>query len=132
MDFSQCSLKDNIQTACGSAQGCSELIKLTECDGNIEQRLKSCKLWRMSGLNETCLMLVRAGDFELNKNQIDSMNICPHHRHILGKFYHPPGTYRYPLHTGPRRKNSKAYHTVNCHCKGHSGYSKKNCGHRIT
>ncbi len=113
MDSSQCSFKDNIKTACGSSRGCSESIKLTECDGNIEQHLKSCNLWRTSGLNETSLILARAGHFELSKNQIDSMNICPRHRHILGKFWGPPGTCCYPLHTDPRKKHGKNYHTIN-------------------
>ena len=113
MNFSQCSFKDNLKTACGSSRGCSESKKLKECDDNIEQHLKNCNLWRTSGLNEADLILARAGHFGLSKKQIDSMNICPRHRHNLGKFWRPPGTCRYPLHTGPRKKLRKDYHVIN-------------------
>ena len=91
MDFSQCSFKDNQKTACGSSPGCYESVRLIECDDDIEQHLKSCNLWRTSGLNEIDLILARAGHFDLSENKIDSMNICPRHRHNLGKFWKKPG-----------------------------------------
>ena len=114
MDFSQCSFKHNLKTACGSSRGETyESVRLIECDETIEQHLKSCNLWRKSGLNEIDLILARAGHFGLSENKINSMNICPRHRHNLGKFWRLPGTCRYPLHTGPRKKPGKDYHVIN-------------------
>lgn len=98
MDFSQCRFQDSLKTACGSSLGCSESLKVIECDDNIEKHQESFNLWRTSGLKEIDFIIARVRHFQLSKNQIESMNICPRHRHNLRKFCCPPGTCRYLLH----------------------------------
>ena len=68
---------------------------------------------RNSGLEESELILTRAGYFGLNAMQVDSMIICPSHRHGLGRFWRAPRTCRYPGHSGSRKKQCKDRHVIN-------------------
>lgn len=112
MDFSLCSFKGSRKIACGSSRGFIELVKLSECQADITQHLASCHL-RNSGLNESELILARAGYFELSSIQIDAMSICPSHRHGFGRFWRPPRTCHYPGHSGSRKKQCKDRHVIN-------------------
>lgn len=112
MDFSHCSLKGVTKIACGNSRGLNELVKLSECKADVAQHLASCNL-RNSGLEESELILTRAGYFDLNTKQVDSMSICPNHRHGLGRFWRAPRTCRYPGHSGSRKKQCKDRHVIN-------------------
>ena len=61
------------------------MVKVDECQDTITTQLETCHLSK-SGLSEAELILSRAGHFDLTKDQIQQMVICPQHRHKLGKF----------------------------------------------
>ena len=88
--------------ACGSSRNLSQMVKVDECQDTITTQLKICHLSK-SGLSEAELILSRAGHFDLTKDQIQQMVICPQHRHKLGKFWRPPRSCQYPSHSGPRK-----------------------------
>jgi len=107
-----CSFQDYRKICCGSSRGCSELKKLLECEDEIWSYLQSYNL-SMSGLKECDLILARAGIFGLDQVEIESMMVCPKHRHQLGRFWRAPRSCQYPSHSGPRKKQCKDRHVIN-------------------
>ena len=104
MNFESCNFKESRKITCGSSRGFSQLIKVHECQDTITAHLETCHLSK-SGLSEAELILSRAGHFDLTKDQVDQMVICPQHRHKLGRFWRPPRSCQYPSHSGPRKKH---------------------------
>ena len=94
-----------------SSRGFSQLIKVHECQDTITAHLETCHLSK-SGLNEAELILSRAGHFDLTKDQVDQMVICPQHQHKLGRFWRPPRSCQYPSHSGPRKKHYNDRHVI--------------------
>ena len=70
------------------------------------------RLLSKSGLSEAELILSRAGHFDLTKDQVEQMVICPQHRHKLGKFWRPPRSCQYPSHSRPRKKHCNERHVI--------------------
>ena len=82
-----------------------------EYQDTITTQLEICHLSK-SGLSEAELILSRAGHFDVTKDQVEQMVICPQHRHKLGKFWRPPRSYQYPSHRGPRKKHCNERHVI--------------------
>ena len=82
-----------------------------EYQDTITTQLEICHLSK-SGLSEADLILSRAGHFDVTKDQVEQMVICPQHRHKLGKFWRPPRSYQYPSNTGPRKKYCNERHVI--------------------
>ena len=61
------------------------MVKVDHCQGTITTQLGISHLSK-SGLSEAKLILSRADHFDLTKDQVEQMVICPQHRHKLGKF----------------------------------------------
>ena len=103
MNFESCSFRQIKKIACGRSRNLSQMVKV-ECQDAITTQLETCHLSK-PGLSEAELILSRAGHFDLTKDQIQQMVICPQHRHKLGKFWRPPRFCQYPSHSGPRKKH---------------------------
>jgi hypothetical protein len=106
-----CSFSNCTKIACGSSRGLSEVVLLRECNDDIAQHLASCHLSN-SKMEESELILTRAGYFNLTPIQIERMLICPNHRHGFGRYWRAPRTCRYPAHSGPKKK-CKDRHVIN-------------------
>ena len=100
MNFESCSFRQIKKIACGSSRNLSQMVKVDECQDTITTQLETCHLSK-SGLSEAELILSRADHFDLTKDQVQQMVICPQHRHKLGKFWRPPRSCQYPSHIGP-------------------------------
>ena len=111
MNFESCSFRQIKKIACGSSRNLSQMVKVDECQDTITTQLETCHLSK-SGLSEAELILSRAGHFDLTKDQIQQMVICPQHRHKLGKFWRPPRSCQYPSHSGPREKHCNERHVI--------------------
>jgi hypothetical protein len=101
----KCFLHDRSSSECGSDRGSSECISLVSCNEIVTGHLARCHLSRES-LNEYQLILARAGLFDLNEEQLQSIKICPKHRNNFGRFWRPLRSCQYPVHTG-RPRNVK-------------------------
>ena len=106
-----CSFSEKAGITCGECRGVKKIDNLLECLGDVKNHLGSCHLSK-SNLNEYQLILVRAGIFNLNAEQISYMTVCPKHRNYLGKFWRPLKTCQYPMHTGSTRE-CKDRHVIN-------------------
>ena len=84
MNFESCNFREIKKITCGSSRGLSQMVKVDECQGTITTQLGISHLSK-SGLSEAELILSRAGHFDLTKDQVEQMVICPQHRHKLGK-----------------------------------------------
>ena len=87
------------------------MVKLDECQDTITTQFEISHLLK-SGLSGAELILSRAGHFDLTKDQVEQMVICPQHRHKLGKFWRPPRSCQYPSHSGPRKKHCNERHVI--------------------
>ena len=54
------------------------MVKVDEYQDTITTQLEICYLSK-SGLSETELILSRAGHFDVTKDQVEQMVICPQH-----------------------------------------------------
>ena len=95
MNFESCNFREIKKITCGSSRGLSQMVKVDEYQDTITTQLEICHLSK-SGLSEAELILSRAGHFDLTKDQVQQMVICPQHRHKLGKFWRPPRSCQYP------------------------------------
>ena len=86
----------------GSSRGLSGLVRLSECNNEVNH-LISCHLSKnVSSDNE--LILARTGLFHLAQED-KQMWICYRHRHTLGKFWRSAKvTCQYPDHDGVRKR----------------------------
>ena len=111
MNFESCNFREIKKITCGSSRGLSQMVKLDECQDTITTQLEISHLSK-SGVSEAELILSRAGHFDLTKDQVEQMVICPQHRHKLGKFWRPPRSCQYPSHSGPRKKHCNERHVI--------------------
>ena len=86
---------------CGSSHGRDEIVRLVECNEDISYHLKSCHLSRCT-LKEFELILQRAGQDRISLDDQKKLQICPRHRHCLGKYWRPLRSCQYPKHSGPK------------------------------
>ena len=70
----------------GSSKEEVEHVLLSECNADISAHLASCYLSKYSVVTEAKLIMARAGIQHLSRIQPEGMNICPRHRHLLGRF----------------------------------------------
>ena len=104
----KCSFSGLGKSSCGDFR-CSTytVCRLRECQENITNHLKACRLSKLSGMVEYGLILIRAGLFDVPPHRQEEMFACPKHRHNLGRNWRPLRTCRYPLHSGARKKLKK-------------------------
>ena len=111
MNFESCNLRETKKITCGSSRGLSQMVKVDEYQDTIKTQLEICHLSK-SGLSEAELILSRASHFDVTKDQVEQMVICPQHRHKFGKFWRPPRSCLYPSHSGPRKKHCNERHVI--------------------
>ena len=92
--------------SCGPSRGSTDLVSINKCVDDISIHLANLHLSRDS-ISEKGLILARAGLSNLSALDLESMNICPKHRHGFGKYWRPPKSCRYPGHTGKKGKAGK-------------------------
>ena len=111
-----CSFSELGKSCCGGfCELPNKVCKLLDCKDDITGHLQACHLSRLVGkIQEYELILVRAGKFDLPHNQVETMWICPKHKHNLGRNWRPLRTCHYPLHSGAR-KAPKNMDVVNLH-----------------
>ena len=97
-----CSFSGIAKIECGESRHQTEVLNLVDCCSDISTHLASCHLSK-SDLKEYELILARSGRFGFSDEQIRMMQICPSHRHNLGRYWRPLRSCRYPLHQGPVR-----------------------------
>ena len=95
MNFESCNFREINKITCGSSRGLTQMIKVDEYQDTITTQLEICRLSK-SGLSEAELILSRAGHFDVTKDQVEQMVICPQHRHKLEKFWRPAHSCQYP------------------------------------
>ena len=98
-----CSFNGIGSIVCGECRGESGITHLEQCDGNVQNHLKSCHLTR-SNFKEYELILTRAGYFHPMDEDIRCMTVCPNHRYNLGRYWRPRLTCQHPSHSGPSRR----------------------------
>lgn len=113
---SVCSFSERVGISCGESRGVHRIQNLLECESDISSHLATCHLTK-SNLKEYELILLRAGLFDLNTEQIDCMTVCTKHRHNLGKFWRPLKSCQYPKHSGTTRE-CKGRHVINPELSG--------------
>ena len=99
MSSKLCSFHAIVKCDCGASRGLETLFLLRDCNDDIGGHLVNCHLSTES-LTETDLILARGGLSSVTESQIETMSICPRHRHSLGKFWRPPRSCQYPGHKG--------------------------------
>jgi hypothetical protein len=60
--------------ACGESRGIQKVVKIGECNEDICNHLRSCHLTRLT-INESELILARAGHFNPTQEQLTNMTI---------------------------------------------------------
>ena len=96
-----CSLSGLGQFSCGESRGVTGNVSILECNRDIQTHLRSCHLSRLN-ITEYELILARAGQFNLNRDQMVNMTVCPRHRDNLGRYFRPLRSCQYPVHhAGP-------------------------------
>ena len=99
-----CFLRSKDSKNCGPSRGSSGVIRLSECNDEVENHLISCHLSKES-INESELILARAGLFNLPRDNLQGMWICYRHRHMLGRFWRSSKvTCQYPEHSGQKKR----------------------------
>ena len=78
MNFESCNFREIKKITCGSLRGLSQMVKVDEYQDTITTQLEICHLSK-SGLSEAELILSRAGHFDVTKDQVEQMVICPQH-----------------------------------------------------
>ena len=111
MNFESCNFREIKKITCGSSRGLSQMIKVDKYQDIITTQLEIFHLSK-SGLSEAELILPRASHFDVTKDQVEQMVICPQHRRKLGKFWRPLPSCQYPSHSGPRKKHSNEMHLI--------------------
>ena len=111
MNIESCNFREIKKITCGSSRALSQMVKVDEYQDKITTQPEICHLSK-SGLDEAELILSRAGHFDVTKDQVEQMVICPQHRHKLGKFWRPPRSCQYPSHSGPRKKHCNERHVI--------------------
>ena len=99
MSSELCSLNGIAKSDCGASRGHEKSFPFKDCNENVNAHPVSCHLSK-ERLTEKDLILARAGLFSLSEMQIETMSVCPKHRHSLGRFWRPPRSCQYPGHTG--------------------------------
>ena len=97
MSSKLCSLNGLAKSDCGASRGHEKSFPLKDCNEDVNVHLASCHLSK-ERLTEKDLILARAGLFSLSEMQIETMSVCPKHRHSFGRFWRPPRSCQY--HTG--------------------------------
>ena len=87
------------QGNCGGDRGDCNIVSIDECKEDVSGHLLSVHLSREE-FSESELILSRAGLFDVSKEQMHLMYICPRHRNSLGRFFRPLKTCQYPAHSG--------------------------------
>ena len=106
-----CFLRSKEGKNCGPSRGSGGVIRLSECNDQVENHL-SCHLSKES-INESELTLARADLFNLSRDNLPGMWICYKHRHILGRFWRSSKvTCQYPEHSD-QKKRVKGRDTIN-------------------
>ena len=95
-----CSLSGLGQFSCGESRGVTGNVSILECNRDIQTYLRSCHLSRLN-ITEYELILARAGQFNLKRDQMVNMTVCPRHRDNLGRYFRPLRSCQYPVHHGP-------------------------------
>lgn len=99
-----CFLRSKDGKNCGPSRGSSGVIRLSECNDKIANHLISCHLSK-ENVNESELILARAGLFNLPRTDLQGMWICYRHRHMLGRFWRSSKvTCHYPEHSGEKKR----------------------------
>jgi len=94
---------------CGPSRGLCGVVRLSDCNDDIENHLISCHLSKEK-LSENQLIFARAGIFNLHQEDTMRMWICYRHRHMLGKFWiSTKVTCHYPEHSGVNRSVKGRY-----------------------
>ena len=96
-----CSLNAFVLSDCGPSRGLAEYVELNSCNDDITSHLAKCHLSR-EDISERDLILARVGLLDLDEKQIETINVCPKHRHSLGKFWRPSKLCQYPEHVGKK------------------------------
>ena len=99
MSSELCSLNGIAKSDCGASRGYEKSFPLNDCNEDVNAHPVSCHLSK-ERLTEKDLILARAGLFSLSEMQIETMSVCPKHRHSLGRFWRPPRSCQCPGHTG--------------------------------
>ena len=99
MSSELCSLNGIAKSDCGASRGYEKSFPQKDCIENVNVHPVSCHLSK-ERLTEKDLILARAGLFSLSEMQIETMSVCPKHRHSLGRFWRPLRSCQYPGHTG--------------------------------
>ena len=99
MSSELCSVNGIAKSDCGPSRGCEKSFPLKDCNEDVNAHPVSCYLSK-ERLTEKDLILARAGLFLLSEMQIETMSVCPKHKHSLGRFWRPPRSCQYPGHTG--------------------------------
>ena len=107
-----CSFQEIVQTKCGSSRGTDTHVLLSECKAYISAHLAGCHLSHCLDVTESTLILARAGIRGLSSTLAASMTICPKHRHLLGRFWRPPKSCQYPIHSG-KTTSVSGRHVIN-------------------
>ena len=76
-----------------------EIRKLLDCQDDISGHLAGCGLSK-ENINESKLLLLRAGRFEVSDHQQHYLFVCSAHRCSLGRKWRPLRSCQYPGHTG--------------------------------
>lgn len=101
-----CFLSVGNSGACGEWRGKGEVVRLLECKDDICIHLRTFHLSR-ENIEEWQLILARVGLFDIEKERIQEMWICPRHRYTLGKNWKASKTAcQYPLHQGEKGHRS--------------------------
>jgi len=98
-----CSLWKRSSIECGESRGHKETQLLVKCDDDISGHLKSCHM-SLSDLREYELILQRAGFDDIPMAKLQTMRVCPRHRHGLGRYWRPLRSCQYPSHTAAASK----------------------------
>jgi len=102
----QCFLKGILSDSdsCSEFRGETISVPLLECLDDILVHLRSIHLSREK-LKEWQLITARAGLFNLDKERLEAMYVCPKHRRMLGKHWKPSKTAcQHPAHKHSENK----------------------------
>ena len=110
MEF-DCFVKTRHSSVCGIDRGKEEWVHFVTCNDDISGHLSGCHLSREI-LSEHELILARCGLFDIPKDHLENMKICPKHRNMMGKYWRPLRTCQYPEHKGKATRHLKGSHVV--------------------
>ena len=127
------SLREIVQSECGSSRGEERHVLLSECSSDISSHLVSCHLSKWGDVTECELILARAGIHGFSVAQVAGMTICPRHRHLSGRFWRAPKSCQYPGHDTGKTATVVGNHVVNFQmAEENMFFNRWNDGRRIT